>query len=249
MKAAERLTEFEVFLARSHNPLGTSVLLILAWIAASDGDIDTAERQQLQQISQASGHGPEFERVVRCAGKRDLGALQLACELVRDHFQGDQGLLFLQMAIGVAIADGVLRPGENFILRFLGDLLRIDRGRLDEIFAEATGRSLPEPSDPSSAAFWQEKDRARRQRRDDGASKTSGPNNDSSRLDQNAVHAYATLGLEYGAPIESVKRAYRRLAQVHHPDKFSALGSESVAAATSTFKRIHGAYQYLLDHA
>jgi DnaJ like chaperone protein len=57
------------------------------------------------------------------------------------------------------------------------------------------------------------------------------------------------LGLEHGASIEEVKRAYRRLAQVHHPDKFAALGKEAVAAATSTFQRIQDAYQYLVNHA
>lgn len=159
MEQAARLTEFEVLLARSNNPLGTSVLLVLAWIAASDGEVGAAERLQLEQIAQASEHGSEIEALLRCAQRRDLGALQLACEIVHDHFSGDKATLFLEMAIGMAIADAALRPVENFILRFIADLIGIDRGKLNAVFMETTGRPIPDPSDPSSAAYWQSQER------------------------------------------------------------------------------------------
>ena len=249
MEQAARLSEFEVLLTRSSNPLGTSVLLLLAWIAASDGEVDDAERQQLEKIAQASEQGPESESLICCAQRRDLGALQLACEIVRDHFPGDKASLFLEMAIGMAIADAALRPTENFILRFIADLMGIDRVRLNAIFAETTGRSIPKPSDPSKAAYWQSQERARQQQRESGESRSSQRESGPSGRDQKAVQAYAVLGLEYGASIDEVKRAYRRLAQVHHPDKFTALGKEAVAAATSTFQRIQDAYQYLVNHA
>lgn len=249
MVEAARLSEFELLLARSGNPVGTSVLLLLAWIAASDGEVDAAERQQLEQIAQASEHGSEIETLIHCAQRRDPGALQLACEIVRDHFPGDKASLFLEMAIGMAIADAVLRPAENFILRFIADLLGINRVRLNAIFVETSGRPIPEPSDPSSAAYWRAQARARQQQRDAGASGSSQRQNADSRRDQKAVRAYAVLGLEYGASIDEIKRAYRRLAQVHHPDKFTALGKEAVAAATSTFQRIQDAYQCLVNHA
>jgi DnaJ like chaperone protein len=249
MEQAARLSEFEVLLTRSSNPLGTSVLLVLAWIAASDGEVDAAERQQLEQIAQASEHGPEIEALLRCSQRRDIGALQLACEIVRDHFPGDKATLFIEMAIGMAIADAVLRPTENFILRFIADLMGIDRGRLNTIFLETTGRAIPEPSDPSSASYWQSQERARQQQRDAGGSGSSRQQSRESSRDQKAVQSYAVLGLDYGASIDEVKRAYRRLAQVHHPDKFSALGKEAVAAATATFQRIQDAYQHLVNHA
>ena len=86
MESAARLSEFELSLVRSSNPLGTSILLILAWIAASDGEVDAAERQQLRQIAESSEHGPEIEALIRCVQRRYLGGLQLACEIVREHF-------------------------------------------------------------------------------------------------------------------------------------------------------------------
>lgn len=246
---AQNLSEFEIVLLRSENQLGTSVLLVLAWIAASDGEIDPAERTQLEQISQASEHSHEIEAIIRCARRRDLGTLQLACEIVRTHFTGEKGELFIEMAIGMAIADAYLLPAENHILRFIADLLNINRDRLNELFVETTGREIPEPSDPSKASYWQAKERARQQQRGGDRSESSERPSGPSTRDQKAAQAYAVLGLEDGASLDEVKRAYRRLAQVHHPDKFAALGREAVAAATSTFQRIQDAYQYLVNHA
>ena len=87
------------------------------------------------------------------------------------------------------------------------------------------------------------------QQRESGDSASSQRQSGPSGPNQKAIQAYSILGLEYGASIDEVRRAYRRLAQVHHPDKFSALGKEAVAAATLTFQRIQDAYQYLVNHA
>lgn len=51
---------------------------------------------------------------------------------------------------------------------------------------------------------------------------------------------YATLGLDPGASQESVRRAYRRQAQVHHPDR-----QPRDAAAADRMARINEAYSVL----
>lgn len=142
-------SDFELLLLRSQNQLGTSVLLVLAWLAASDGSISDAEAKQLTEISLASKHGHETQALINVARKRDHDALQLACELVMQHFRGEKAKLFLGMAIGIAIADGYLLPTENYILRFLADMLEIPRGELNKVFVDVTGKDMPEPSDPS----------------------------------------------------------------------------------------------------
>ena len=55
------------------------------------------------------------------------------------------------------------------------------------------------------------------------------------------IKALYILGLEESASAQEIKLAYRRISQIHHPDKYSALGPEEVAAATETFKRINAA--------
>lgn len=52
---------------------------------------------------------------------------------------------------------------------------------------------------------------------------------------------YAALGVERGASAEDIKKAYRRLAQKHHPDVSKEPGAEA------KFKEIAEAYQTLKD--
>lgn len=239
-----QFTEYETILVDSENQLGTAILLVLAWIAASDGTIDEKEAKQLSEISVASKHGQSIEPLLRIARNRDIKALQLASEIISLHFQGEKARLFLEMAIGMSIADGYLLPTENYILRFLADLLSVNSSGLNSIFIGITDRSIPDPSDVSSADYW----RAKGQSSDDSNQGSSGKRD---RQTQAGLlgQAYSVLGLEYGASIEEIKNAYRRLAQVNHPDRFVSLGEESLAAATATFKRINEAYKYLVKYA
>ncbi len=55
---------------------------------------------------------------------------------------------------------------------------------------------------------------------------------------------YALLGLSKTASAEEIKRAYRRLAKVHHPDLHT---EKNKAGATAKFKEINEAYEVLSD--
>lgn len=57
--------------------------------------------------------------------------------------------------------------------------------------------------------------------------------------------AYAVLGLRPGAPIEDVKRAYRRLLSQHHPDKLASKGlpEEMMKLAAEKTHEIRQAYE------
>ncbi|MDA3921352.1 MAG: TerB family tellurite resistance protein [Salinisphaera sp.] len=184
-------SEFELLLIRSGNQLGTSVLLLLVWIAASDGSIDDSEAKRLREISDTSEHGHSIKPLIGLVEKNDTTAIHLAAEIVANHFKGDKAKLFLEMAIGMAIADGYLLATENHILRFLADLLTISKRELNSIFLEITGRAIPDPSDPSAAEYW----RAEQSRKQKTGSKSSSSGKDKPETPHpdKATEAYAVL--------------------------------------------------------
>ncbi len=55
--------------------------------------------------------------------------------------------------------------------------------------------------------------------------------------------AYKILEVDPKATNEEVKRAYRRMAMKHHPDKVSTLGEEFQKAAAEKFKKVQEAYE------
>ena len=242
----QNFSEFELIVIRSQNELGTAVLLVLAWIAASDGSVDEREAKQLSEISVASKHGHEVEPLLRLVKNHDIKAIQLACEIVARHFRGDKARLFLEMAIGMSIADGYLLPTENYILRLLADLLAVDSVGLNSLFEEVTGQGIPDPSDISSSGYWRSREESKA-KSDQKSSREERAR--STPHSSKSAQAYAVLGLEPGASREEIRKAFRRLAQIHHPDRFSSLGEESVAAATTTFQRINEAYKHLVKYA
>ncbi len=59
-----------------------------------------------------------------------------------------------------------------------------------------------------------------------------------------AERYYAILGLETGAQMDEIKKAYRKLSMKYHPDKVNHLGEEFQKVAESKMKDINGAYDY-----
>ena len=55
--------------------------------------------------------------------------------------------------------------------------------------------------------------------------------------------AYSTLEISSEASHEEVKKAFRKLALVYHPDKFHHLGKEEQDEALKSFKKIKKAYE------
>ncbi|MBW6519977.1 MAG: DnaJ domain-containing protein [Desulfoarculaceae bacterium] len=60
-----------------------------------------------------------------------------------------------------------------------------------------------------------------------------------------SAHYYAVLGLEPGADMETIKKAYRTLSMKYHPDKVVHLGEEFRRVAEEKMKEINVAYEYL----
>jgi DnaJ like chaperone protein len=117
-------------------------------------------------------------------------------------FQSDQQLrmMFYEMLFTVALADGVLHPAEEKILRDAPAML----GLHGDIFNTVKRQFVSDLS-----------------------------------------HHYAMLGLEDGADMSTVKKAYRKLVTEYHPDKIVSKGlpEDFIDFAEEKFREINEAYE------
>ena len=78
------------------------------------------------------------------------------------------------------------------------------------------------PQIQGSAAYWRGREKARSE--SEAQSDRTREEHRPLPMTGKALGAYAVLGLDDGASKEEAKKAFRRLAQVHHPDRCSPLG-------------------------
>lgn len=367
---AARFSTFELLLLQSRDQADSAALLLLAWVLAQQGPVGEAERAQLVSLTGAFRHGHELAPLLEIAASQDLGAIQLAAEVLQKELHGDTARAFLRLAVTLAAEHGEPTLANHHILRFLADLLGVSPLEFAELYASQAGRALREPGDPSRRDYWQQRERGTRDRRRE----TAGEENDerpgqeqaaeSERTEQESARearakarrqasedkaearrqrqeekaqakarqkaerdaekrrqqarreaekqrqraereqarrhreeererrrgghrerqqhsrsgdrgydhghqrahddgahraherpavpdprirsALTVLGLEPGASRGEIRKAYRRLAQAHHPDRFHQEGEAIVASASRRFQRIRRAYDFLM---
>ena len=234
-------------LVRTHNQTGLCALTILGWIAASDGRISADEHGDLVRIADAHRLPGMTQTIVSLAEAARDTDIQLASEYLRDNLKGVNRGLFLDLAICMAIRDGLLATPENYILQYLADLLGFRKRDLEARYWKATNRRFPDPADTSSVHWWEKREAQRKREEQDSSRDSNRRRGQSSSSSSKIRQALGVLGLEDGATKQEIKKAYRRLSKVHHPDRFQSLGKEAVEAATITFRRIKDAYDYLIE--
>ena len=62
---------------------------------------------------------------------------------------------------------------------------------------------------------------------------------------KDAANAYSTLGIDKNTSNDEIKKAYRKMAIKHHPDKVAQLGEEHQKAAKEKFQKIQEAYELI----
>lgn len=57
--------------------------------------------------------------------------------------------------------------------------------------------------------------------------------------------AYTILELDSDASVKEIKKAYRKLAMLHHPDRLIGMGEEAIESAKRKFQKIQDAYELI----
>jgi len=128
-------------------------------------------------------------------------------------------LMMLQFLFGLAATDGTVHPAEMQTIRFISQGMGISNHDFESLKAMFFG--------------WQ------------GNYQTGGYSSSSRsyRSFHNIESDYKVLEIEPSATDEEVKKAYRKQAMKHHPDKVNHLGEEIRKAAEERFAKLNEAYE------
>lgn len=142
---------------------------------------------------------------------------------LRSTSQRSQLVYFLA---GLSAVDGSINPREKQYLRQLSDLLDLSKKDYDSIMA-----MYEKYEDAYQDQFKQE----RRQTQ-------SKP-----RSQYKREKAAEILGISLNASADEIKKAYRSLAKVHHPDRFATESVSQQNIAKERFVKIQLAYELLIE--
>jgi DnaJ-domain-containing protein 1 len=223
---------------QSSAPVGLAAAVIMAWMARVDNEVTKEEHSTWMEFArQFVASQAEGELVMKVFGDNDIQPIEMGCRIMKDRATEDQKTVLIDLLIGVMLADHYVLDSERYVLDFVADLIGWTTLRLNDRFREHTGRNLPPVNDFSDPEWWK--------RMYNSQNRADASGNGNGQTDQKRKKAFATLGLDEGATMDEIKAAYRRLAQIHHPDRFHNLGEGAVKTATETFRRIKEAYEVL----
>ena len=123
----------------------------------------------------------------------------------------------LYFLVGLSLTDGVLISSELKLLTEIRIQLELDEKELDSILAMYT-------NEEKESSF--NKNKVRR------------------TLAKTEIYC-KILEVDSEATFEDIKKAYRKLAMLNHPDKFQKAGEEMIKLANERFLKIQEAYDYL----
>jgi len=134
--------------------LESSVKLLLLWLAACDGTLDNSE------LEFVDAQFPDTERTIK-AGELlefvragDLKRMEQAVRTIAKESR-ELRMSFLDLAIGMCMADRSIAITENHVLRFFADALYLGPAVLQRRFLAVSHEELPEPGNPGDPAWWE----------------------------------------------------------------------------------------------
>ncbi len=210
---------------------------VMGHVAKAKGNVTREEIQLASALMERMNLFGEQRRAAQDAfreGKESDFPLEAVLEKVRLSTGGRHDLLqfFLELQLSAAFADGHLEPIEREMLH------RIARG------LGFSAAQLERRLKMQEAAFRFQSQGGQYQQQSGGYG--SGAYNGPSEADQLA-NAYKILGVSADADSKTVKRAYRKLMNEHHPDKLMAKGlpPEMMNMAKEKSQEIQNAYDLI----
>lgn len=211
----------------NRNSFLLSLLVLASYIIRADGKVMHSEMEIVRNFlrqnfgESAVRQGEQimlrlFEEQKRQGDAAFRETIRKSSLEITMHTDYSTRLQLVNFLIIIAHADGTLSREEVAVLREVADYLRIDSDDVESMMNmnyQSYGRS---------------------------SSGQSADSNRQSSADELA-RAYKVLGITPSSTDDEVKKAYRKMALKHHPDRVATLGDDVKKAAEQKFKEINEA--------
>jgi DnaJ like chaperone protein len=195
---------------------------VMGHLAKADGRVSEDEIRAARSIMHRLNLGAAESRQAIAwfdDGKNASFPLQATLQNLREHGarRAEHRGLFVRLLLEVSLAKPILHQRERAIIWMICQQLEIGRVELAQLEAMLRAQK--------------------------GFRRSPQGNVDASQVDR----AYSTLGVDRSSTNEDIKKAYRRLMNINHPDKIASKNPdpEAVTEAERKTRDIRGAYEML----
>ena len=209
---------------------GNLTLLLAAAVIKADGRIYQKERDLVRRkfehdFGKVDAH-QYMQKLETCLKQKVQ--VNAVCHHINLEFLPSEKIQILHFLIGIAVSTGVLVESEHLLLQKIANLLEI---------GNATYKSMLAMFNYSYQRQHATNSKSEQKQEYNYHSKPS-----PSRVLDNA---YKILELTSSASNEEIKKAYRRLAKIHHPDRSIHLGEKFQKSAKEKFQKLQEAYDLI----
>lgn len=198
-----------------------SMVVLIAAITKADGKVAAEEIRYIEKKFKKEYLPWEFKRMARSLKEeleKQTSDLDEHLQRIEQDFSVSEKVQLLFLLVGIALTDKLLTANEEQLLQKITNGIGIPYRTLDSILA--------------MHHFRREYDESKRSK--------SKPTSQS-----DLETAYKILDVDLTATETEIKKAYKKLAIIHHPDKVAHLGESMQQAAAEKFKIIVGAYDLI----
>ena len=149
----------------------------------------------------------------------------------------------------VAYSDDIFSNIEDFIFTQIRHNLNISRAEYKNIFLYFKVLLKEKKKNHNKQSNSSKSKKSSSKSNNNKKTKDEDNNHNESHIsnDSSVNNAYNILGVSENTPDAEIKKAYRALAIMYHPDKVSALGDEAIRQATESMKQINQAWNIVKE--
>ncbi|UDG81346.1 Co-chaperone protein DjlA [Candidatus Profftia lariciata] len=224
-----RHSDFLSTQSQRQNIFFSTTFQVMGHLTKSKGRVTEADiyvANSLMESMQLYGHARISAQQAFREGKKANFMLRETIRVLRSNCCNSIDLIrmFLEIQLQAAFSDGLLHPNERTILYVIAEELGFSRVQFDQFISMMEGVRQFDERQEQHKSFENQYNRS-----------------------PTLADAYKVLGLQSHDTFITVKRAYRKLMNQHHPDKLVAKGlpKEMIEMAKQKVQEIQSAYDFI----